>query len=132
MSPDEKVAFDKVEFEAYNYFDPQPRKDADAFILRRCLHNNPDSECVKILKAVVPGLENGGRGTRLLINEKLMPAWSASSTRHKTKMLRREDIVMMISVGGKERTLEEFDALIKQADERFEVCIHSVLSREIR
>ncbi|KAK3170073.1 hypothetical protein OEA41_009458 [Lepraria neglecta] len=129
MPPDEKATFDKVEFEAYNYFDPQPRKDADAFILRRCLHNNPDSECVKILKAVVPGLENGGRGTRLLINERLMPA---SSTQHKTKMLRREDIVMMISVGGKERTLEEFDALIKQADERFEVCIHSVLSREIR
>lgn len=102
---------------------PQPRTDVDAFILRRCLHNNPDSQCIRILKAVVPGLANSGPNTRLLINEKLMPAWNASNVRHKSKMLRREDIVMMISVGGKERSLEDFERLIKAADERFEVCI---------
>ena len=122
MPPDEKTAFDRVEFQAHNYFDPQPRKDADAFVLRRCLHNNPDSECVKILRAVVPGLVDGGSKARLLINEKLMPAWSQTSIRQKTKMLRREDIVMMISVGGKERTLEEFGRLVKEADKRYEVC----------
>lgn len=121
MPPKEKSAYDRVEFQAYDYFTPQPRKDADAFVLRRCLHNNADAECVKILKAVVPGLESGGPNARLLINEKLMPTWDEAKTRHRTKMLRREDIVMMISVGGKERTLEEFEALVRCADRRFAV-----------
>ena len=60
MSPDEKSAFDKVEFQAHNYF--------DAFMLRRCLHNNSDPECIKILRAFVPGVVNGGPAARLLIN----------------------------------------------------------------
>jgi hypothetical protein len=75
------------------------------------------------LKAVVPGVEASGPYARLLIIEKLLPAWNAYSTRRKTKWLRREDIVIMISVGGKEGSLEEFGELLKRADERFEVCI---------
>ena len=31
---------------------------------------------------------------------------------------------MTISVGGTERTLEEFATLVKAADERFEVCLN--------
>lgn len=121
LPPPAKVSYDRVEFETHNYYDPQPRTDADAFILRRCLHNNSDSDCIRILRAVVPGLEAGGPTTRLLVIEKILPAWNAYSTRHKTKMLRREDIIMMISAGGKERTLEEFQALAAAADERFQV-----------
>lgn len=117
----EKVLYDRVEFESHDYCQAQTRKDVDAFILRRCLHNNPDEECVKILKAVVPGLEYSSK-SRLLINEKLMPAWNCSDTRYTTKMLRREDITMMISFGGKERTLEEFACLIKMADQRLQIA----------
>ena len=129
LPPKEAATYSRIEFEGYDYFMPQPRTDADAFILRRCLHNNSDSQCVRILKAVVPGLANSGPNTRLLINEKLMPAWNASKVRHKSKMLRREDVVMMISVGGKERSLKDFEVLIKVADERFEVCIPSSVHR---
>lgn len=121
MPPKEAAAYSRVEFEAYDHFTPQPRTDADAFILRRCLHNNSDSDCIQILKAVVPGLANSGPDTRLLIYEKLMPEWNASSVRHKSKWARREDIFMMITVGGKERSLKEFEGLIKAADERFEL-----------
>ena len=118
----ERAVYDRVEFEAHSYFEPQTRTDADAFVLRRCLHNNADSDCIRILKAIVPSLaHSGSSGTRVLINEKIMPSWNASSVRWKSKMIRREDIVMMISVGGKERTLEEFEALVKAADERCEV-----------
>ena len=123
MSPKEAAAYSRVEFEAYDQFTPQPRTDADAFILHRCLHNNSDSDCIRILKAVVPGLANSGPNTRLLICEKLMPEWNASSVRHKSKLVRRDDILMMITGGGKERSLKEFEGLIKAADGRFEVCI---------
>ena len=121
MPPKDAAGYSRVEFEAYDYYTPQPHTDADAFILRRCLHINPDSECIRILKAVVPGLVNNGPNARLLINEKLLPAWNAWSIRHKSKRLRREDIVMMISVGGKERSLKDFEVLLNAADERFKV-----------
>ena len=91
-------------------------------MISRCLHNNLDPECIRILKAVVPGLVHGGPNARLLICEKLLPAWDPSRVRNKTKMLLREDIIMMISSGGKKRSLKDFEALIKAADERFEVC----------
>ena len=121
--PKEAAPYSRVEFEAYDHFTPQPRTDADAFILRRCVHNNSDSDCIRILKAIVPGLANSGLNTRLLIYEKLMPEWNASNVRHKSKLLRREDIFMIITVGGKERSLKDFEGLINAADERFEVCI---------
>ena len=117
----EAATFSRVEFEAHDYYTPQPRTDADAFILRRCLHINPDSDCVRILKAVVPGLANNGPNARLLINEKLLPAWNASRPRHWSKRVRREDVVMMISVGGRERSLKEFEMLLNAADGRFKV-----------
>ncbi|KAF7937085.1 hypothetical protein BELL_0704g00030 [Botrytis elliptica] len=120
LSPTEKSLYDRVEFESHDYYTPQTRIDADAFILRRCLHNNPDDDCIKMIKAVIPGLEHNPKA-RLLINEKLMPVWNSSDTRYKTKMLRREDIAMMISVGGKERTLEEFAGLIRGADKKLEI-----------
>ena len=115
-----------MEFQVHNYFEPQPRRDADVYILRRCLHNNTDADCIRILQNVVPGLASATPEARLLILEKLLPAWNAYSTRRKTKWLRREDIVMMISVGGKERSLEDFETLLKMADERFEVHLCSL------
>ncbi|KAF7876844.1 uncharacterized protein EAF02_008064 [Botrytis sinoallii] len=120
LSPTEKSLYDRVEFESHDYYTPQTRIDVDAFILRRCLHNNPDDDCIKMIKAVIPGLEHNPKA-RLLINEKLMPVWNSSDTRYKTKMLRREDIAMMIIVGGKERTLEEFAGLIRGADKKLEI-----------
>ncbi|KAF7945498.1 hypothetical protein EAE96_010265 [Botrytis aclada] len=120
LSPTEKALYDRVEFESHDYYTLQTRTDADAFILRRCLHDNPDNDCIKMIKAVIPGLEQNPKA-RLLINEKLMPVWNSSDTRYKTKMLRREDIAMMIGVGGKERTLEEFAGLIRGADKKLEI-----------
>ena len=74
-----------------------------------------------MIRAVVPGLEKGGEGARLLINEKLVPKWNEGGARHRTKRLRQEDVTMMISVGGKERTVGEFEILAREADGRFEV-----------
>ncbi|KAL8734604.1 MAG: hypothetical protein Q9181_003156 [Wetmoreana brouardii] len=121
LRPDEKVAYDQITFEAHNYYEPQPRSNIDAFILRHCLHNNTDTECAKILRAVVPGLENGRPKARLLVIEKLLPPWGAPSTPYRTKRLRREDVTMMISCGGKERTLEDFTTLMDEADRRLTI-----------
>ena len=123
LSPAEAQAYARVEFQTHDYHDVQPAAtaDADAFILRRCLHNNPDSECVRIIRAVAPALARPG--THLLINEKLIPPREPGAPRWKTKMILREDITMMISCGGKERTLKDFEKLLRDADSRLEVSM---------
>lgn len=133
LAPDEAMAYTRVQFQVHSYYETQPPTDADAFILRRCLHNNPDAECVRILKAVAPALAprsslgarrsstNKASNARLLINEKLIPPRDPNAPRWKTKMIRREDMTMMISCGGKERSLEEFERLVREADPRLEV-----------
>ncbi|KAL8941469.1 MAG: hypothetical protein Q9211_001812 [Gyalolechia sp. 1 TL-2023] len=115
---DEKVGYERVAFEAHDYYEPQPRSNMDAFILRHCLHNNPDDRCTAILRAIVPGLENGRLGSRLLIIEKVLPPWGTPLAPYQAKWLRREDVVMMIGTGGKERTLEDFKMLVEEADKR--------------
>ena len=77
---------------------------------------------VRILRAIAPGLTVGGTNSQLLVVEKLMPRWDEYSVRNKVKMLRREDLTMMISCGGKERSLQEFEDLATCADSRYTVC----------
>ncbi|KAL8722878.1 MAG: hypothetical protein Q9225_000711 [Loekoesia sp. 1 TL-2023] len=93
LPPEEKAAYDQVTFEAHNYYEPQPRLNIDAFTLRHCLHNNTDTECAKILRAVVPGLENGRPEARLLIIEKLLPSWGTTKAPYKLKWLRHRSRV---------------------------------------
>ncbi|KAL9031066.1 MAG: hypothetical protein Q9196_000876 [Gyalolechia fulgens] len=121
LPPDEQVGYERVMFEAHNYYEPQPRSNMDAFILRHCLHNNLDDQCAVILRAIVPGLENGSLGCKLLIIEKVLPPWGTPLAPYQTKWLRREDVVMMIGSGGKERTLDEFKTLVEEADSRLTI-----------
>ena len=84
LSQDQGVAIEDLQvrltFQQHNFFDPEPVHDANAFLLRQCLHNYNDSDCIKILRAVVPALEKCNPRTPLLINEIIMPE-SGTTTR---------------------------------------------------
>lgn len=114
---EEQDAFKEVEFEASNYYSPQTRTDAEAFLIRFVLHNNNDENCVKIIKAVVPALaaNQHGENARLLIAERVMPEWNTEKVAQ-LKQQRVEDIAMLISCSGKQRTVAELEALLKKAD----------------
>ncbi|KAI8941477.1 hypothetical protein NX059_002695 [Plenodomus lindquistii] len=73
---EDQAAFDEVEFEARNYYAPQKRTNADAYLLHFVLHNNNDENCVKILQAVVPVLAaiDNPEDARLLSAKRVMPA----------------------------------------------------------
>lgn len=51
----------RVSFMSHDFFEPQPVKDADAYIYRRCFHDWPDKYCIKMLKSLVPALKPGAR-----------------------------------------------------------------------
>lgn len=55
-----------VEFQAHDFFGPQPIQGADAYFLRMVLHDWPDEFCLKIIRHIVPALKPGAR---LIIND---------------------------------------------------------------
>jgi hypothetical protein len=110
----------RLTFQQHDFFKPQPVHDANAFLLRQCLHNYNDRDCIKILRAVVPALEKCNPGTPLLINDIIMPE-SGTTTRLEEHHLRQVDMTMLVALGSKQRTEREFKTLLKESDPRFEV-----------
>ena len=110
----------RITFQQQDFFEPQPIHDADAFLLRQCLHNYNDTDCIKIIGAVVPALEKCKEGTPFLINDIIMPR-SGTTIRYEEHYLRQFDFCMLTLVGGKQRTEQEFDDLLKAADPRLEI-----------
>lgn len=111
----------RVSYMKHSFFEPQPLTDASAFFIRQCTHNWCDRDVVRMFKAIVPGLEASGPGTPFLINETIMPEPGTMGMSDE-RSLRQIDMLMMIALGGKQRTQREFEALLKEADPRFEVC----------
>ena len=121
----------RLTFQQHDFFKPQPVHNSNVFLLRQCLHNYNDGDCVKILRGVVPALELCNPGTPLLINEIILPE-SGTSTRFEERYLRQVDITMLVALGAKQRTKQEFNTLFKEADPRFEVSFSLPLPRYIR
>lgn len=110
----------RVAFSQHSFFEPQPVKNAAAFLIRQCTHNWADKEVVTIFKGFVPGLENSSPDTPLLINDIIIPepgAWP----RHQERIVRQVDMIMLVNCGAKQRTKAEFEALLKEADDRYEI-----------
>lgn len=110
----------RVKYMQHSFFSPQPTRDAAAFLIRQCTHNWADKDVVSIFKALVPGLEASNPGTPLLINDIILPepgAWP----RHQERVVRQVDMVMLVNCGAKQRTRAEFEALLREADLRYEI-----------
>ncbi|KAI0965551.1 S-adenosyl-L-methionine-dependent methyltransferase [Xylaria arbuscula] len=111
---------DRVSFAKQNFFEPQPCRNAAAFLLRQCTHDWCDRDVVVMLKSIVPGMEGSKPNTPLLVNDIIMPQ-PGTWPRHAERAVRDLDMIMMIGFGSKERTKDEFEALLKEADSRYEV-----------
>lgn len=60
----------RVEFMEHDFFEEQPVKGADVYLLRWVLHDWSDSYAVRILRALVPALK---KGARVILNETVLP-----------------------------------------------------------
>ena len=110
----------RVSFMQYSFYEPQPITDAGLFFLRQVIHNYPDDVCMKLLRSFVPAMEKCSPTTSLLINDMLLPP---ANTESKTEEyhLRQIDVHMMNGYAAKQRSLKEFNHILKGADERFEI-----------
>ncbi|KAI9054704.1 hypothetical protein LZ554_001856 [Drepanopeziza brunnea f. sp. 'monogermtubi'] len=92
----------------YDFYTEQPVKNAHIYFLRRITHNYQDGVCTTILTNIAAAM---GPTSRLLIAEAVIPARTTPG----------EDLapywmdMVMISIGGKERSERDFAALLAGA-----------------
>jgi hypothetical protein len=87
-------------------FFASPPPAADAYILKRILHDWNDVRCVQILRNCREAMRSDAR---LLVVDAVVPP---GNTPHPSKVM---DILMMVLLEGRERTEEEFRGLYEQA-----------------
>ncbi|KAL8392422.1 hypothetical protein RB595_002568 [Gaeumannomyces hyphopodioides] len=89
---------------AMDFHQEQPVKGALVYFIRRCLHDYGDEECVKILRVIADAM---APDSRLVIIEQII-------SNPPIAMAAAIDLVMM-NLGGKERTVEGFGELASKA-----------------
>ncbi|KAF4446290.1 fusarubin cluster-methyltransferase [Fusarium austroafricanum] len=107
----------RIEVKAYDFFTPQPIKNADVYLLRTILHDWPDADAIKILQGVVAAM---GPTSRLLIMDMVLPK-PGSGSRTFEAALRQKDLTMIQCFNAKEREVEEWSALLTKADARLKI-----------
>ncbi|MCA9779653.1 MAG: hydroxyneurosporene methyltransferase, partial [Candidatus Eremiobacteraeota bacterium] len=99
----EEVEADGIHLEGGSFLDGVP-SGGDIHLLKHVLHNWTDEECVAILRNCERVLNPGGR---VLILEHLLCEDDPE--------LAMMDLHMMLVLGGRERTQEQYQALLSQA-----------------
>jgi O-methyltransferase domain len=110
---------DRVQIAAGSFFDHVPA-GGDLYVLRRVLHNWNDENACRLLARVRAAMP---AGSRLLVLEELLPAVpqasSAAAGAWAARRNRVVDLVMLVLMEGRDRTVEEYTKLL--ADSRFTV-----------
>jgi hypothetical protein len=95
---------------------------ADAYIMKHIIHDWPDEECVKVLRACQKGVNSGGK--LLVVDNVIQPGNDFAPG----KFL---DIQMMIFPGGCERTEKQFHGLFGAAGWRLSRVIPTAVPESI-
>ena len=99
------AAADRVEFATGDFFVSVPA-GGDAYLMKHIIHDWDDERALTILRNIKQAMNAGGR---VLLVESVI----AEGNTHDFGMLM--DIEMLVSPGGKERTLKEYEELFAQA-----------------
>ncbi|KAL4876386.1 S-adenosyl-L-methionine-dependent methyltransferase [Aspergillus karnatakaensis] len=108
---------DAILFQSHDFFEPQPVEGADIYLLRQILHDWSDKYAMKIIRALIPALKSGAK---VVVNDRVMPGH-----REVHYLVEREardsDMSMLSFQNAQERSRDDWLALFRAADERFEV-----------
>ncbi|KAF2724202.1 S-adenosyl-L-methionine-dependent methyltransferase [Polychaeton citri CBS 116435] len=107
----------RVQAFEHDFFQPQPEKGADVYLLRTILHDWPDADAVRILKGLVDAM---APSSRLLIMDMVLPKPGSGSLTQEAA-LRQKDLMMIGTFNAKEREVEEWSALLEEADARLNI-----------
>jgi hypothetical protein len=101
---DESVLGDRIEFVAGSFFESVP--EGDAYVLSGILHDWPDADAAKILRAIRAAAPPHAR---LLINESVIEPGNEPDG---AKWL---DLLMLVLAGGRERDKKQWRTLLEEA-----------------
>jgi hypothetical protein len=96
-------AADRTELVSGDFFTSVP-KDADVYLLKSILHDWPDEKCVEILKVIH---RDAAPNARLVVVEMLL-----TNTPGPVNFM---DLNMLVMLDGRERSADEYGALLEQA-----------------
>ena len=105
----EHEVLDRCELVEGDFFQSVPA--ADVYLLKDILHDWDDEKATAILKVCRRAMNPSAR---VMIVERVMPSRVTDSPQHLNATI--TDLQMMTQLGGKERTIEEFDALFESAE----------------
>ncbi|KAF7879494.1 hypothetical protein EAF04_000690 [Stromatinia cepivora] len=108
---------DRISFMAYDMLTPQTIRNIEVIFFRAVFHNWTDHYCVKILRNQIPALK---KGSRLLIVEPLLVE-PGELPWHEERRLRTMNLNMLSYFGSREKSMEDWREIFREADERFEV-----------
>jgi len=100
---------DRVAVVAGDFFATLPGP-VDVVLLKSVLHDWNDADAVRILQRARDALAPAGR---VLVIERVMPDRVQDLPAHRTTV--RSDLNMLVGLGGRERTVEDYDALLMPA-----------------
>jgi len=92
-----------------SFFEALP-EGADAYVLKSILHNWDDGKALAILRQCRAAM---GPGSRVVLVERVMPERPRGGRRDDAIL--RSDLNMLVSLGGRERTRDEFTTLLAKA-----------------
>ncbi|KAL2369361.1 sterigmatocystin 8-O-methyltransferase [Blastomyces gilchristii SLH14081] len=110
----------RVSFVEHDFFQPQPVQ-ADIYIIKMILHDWPDQEAAKILRALVPALKPGARVLLIEYIGKHDKTEGPALPRSIQQMGTATDVRMMALFNTKERAVDGWKDIFRAADERFDV-----------
>ena len=96
---------DRCKFMAGSFFESLP-EGGDLYMLKSVLHDWDDEQCMKILSNLYKAMS---AESRLLIMESIIEEGNRPS------FGKMSDVLMMVAVGGKERTRVEYSILLQKA-----------------
>lgn len=102
----------RIKYMQHSFFEPQPIKDADVYLLRMIIHDWPDADALKILTHLRDSLKKPG--ARILIMDTVLPRPGTIPALEERK-LRVRDLTMMQVFNAKEREREDWEILLFKA-----------------
>jgi hypothetical protein len=114
----------RISFNPFNFMEEsQPIQNADIYMAKSVLHDWSDNDAMKILRHMVPAMRTGCR--ILLVELVLLPygqlPWAME------RFASAVDIGVFSAFNGRERTLQDWENVIRGADERFALDkVHSL------
>lgn len=100
---DELGVADRCELVGGSFFDSVPT-GGDVYVLRNIIHDWDDDQAVAILMSCRRSMTDGAR---LVLVERYL-----ATDPHEAHLVRHADLEMLVNVGGRERTADEYAALL--------------------